>query len=55
MKFIPGKSHFEKIYNYIEQHEEIEGINVSGGDTYLLPADVLFDLRKRLLSFEHIR
>jgi lysine 2,3-aminomutase len=55
LKFIPGKSRFEKIYQYLEQHEEIEDVVVSGGDVYLLPAHVLFELGKRLLSIEHIR
>ncbi|UJR19408.1 hypothetical protein I4U23_022538 [Adineta vaga] len=54
-KFIPGKSRYEKIYNYIEQHEEIEDVVVSGGEVYLLPAHTLFELGKRLLSIEHIR
>ncbi len=26
MKFIPGKSRFEEIYNYIEKHEEVEDV-----------------------------
>ncbi|CAF0930041.1 unnamed protein product [Adineta steineri] len=54
-KFIPGKSRYEKIYDYIEKHEEIEDVVISGGDTYMLPAHTLFELGKRLLSIEHIR
>lgn len=55
IKFIPGKSRFEKVYNYIEKHDEIEDVVISGGDVYLLPAHTMFELGKRLLSIEHIR
>ena len=55
VKFIPGKSRFEKIYQYIEKHGEIEDVVVSGGDTYLLPGHVLLELGKRLLSIDHVR
>ncbi|CAF1302877.1 unnamed protein product [Rotaria sp. Silwood1] len=54
-KLIPSKSRFEKIYDYIEQHDEIEDVVISGGDTYLLPWNVLLDLGKRLLNIEHVR
>ncbi|CAF0881575.1 unnamed protein product [Rotaria sordida] len=55
VKLIPSASRFKKIYDYIEHHDGIEDVVISGGDTYLLPWDVLLDLGKRLLAIEHVR
>jgi len=55
IKFIPGKSRFDKIFEYIEEHDEIEDIVISGGDVYLLPGYLLLNLGKRLLDIEHVR
>jgi lysine 2,3-aminomutase len=43
------------MFAYIENTPTLRDIVVSGGDSYLLTPDQLYEIGKRLISIEHIR
>lgn len=53
LNFYP--QHWEKVFNYIESHPELEDIVISGGDTYNLSAEYIQKIGFRLLEIPNIR
>jgi lysine 2,3-aminomutase len=51
----PSKNRWEDMFAYIEDTPTLNDIVVSGGDSYLLTPDQLYEIGKRLISIKHIR
>ncbi|KAF2716939.1 kama family protein [Polychaeton citri CBS 116435] len=51
----PTRRRWDPMFEYIEQHPEIQDVVVSGGDAYYLTADQLRRIGDRLLSIPHIK
>jgi lysine 2,3-aminomutase len=51
----PSKQRWEDMFRYIEDTPTLNDIVVSGGDSYLLTPDQLYEIGKRLVSIPHIR
>ncbi len=51
----PNPENWEAAFQYIEQHDEIEDVVISGGDAYNLTPKYIRLIGKRLLSIPHIR
>ncbi|KAF3931356.1 hypothetical protein ABW20_dc0104819 [Dactylellina cionopaga] len=54
-RFLPTRKRWEKVFEYIEQTPSIHDIVISGGDTYYLEPEHIFEIGRRLLSIPHIR
>ena len=46
---------WERAFDYIEAHPELEDLVISGGDTYNMPAKHIRAIGERLLKIEHVR
>lgn len=53
--FGASSERWERVFDYIRQHEELEDIVVSGGDMYNLRAEQISYLGRTLLDIDHIR
>jgi lysine 2,3-aminomutase len=51
----PNPDRWQKAFEYLAEHDEVEDVVVSGGDAYLLPAKRLKHLGEQLLRIPHIR
>lgn len=51
----PSKNRWEDMFAYIEDTPTLNDIVVSGGDSYLLTPDQLYEIGRRLISIKHIR
>ncbi|KAF1851970.1 kama family protein [Cucurbitaria berberidis CBS 394.84] len=51
----PSRKRWEVIFQYIENHQDLQDIVVSGGDAYYLAPDDLKDIGERLLNIPHVR
>lgn len=51
----PTKRRWEEIFNYIENTPQLNDIVVSGGDSFYLSPEQLYDIGERLLAIPHIR
>jgi lysine 2,3-aminomutase len=51
----PSLTRWEKVFEYIQNHESIQDIVISGGDSYQLTSDQIQMMGKRLLDIPHVR
>ncbi len=51
----PVKRRWEEMFSYIENTDTLRDIIVSGGDSYMLSPDQLYEIGERLISIKHIR
>ncbi|KAF1917103.1 hypothetical protein BDU57DRAFT_557171 [Ampelomyces quisqualis] len=51
----PSRKRWETVFQYIENHPDLQDIVVSGGDAYYLQPDDLRAIGERLLSIDHIQ
>jgi lysine 2,3-aminomutase len=51
----PSRKRWEVVFDYIESHDELQDIVISGGDAYFLQPDNILEIGKRLLSIPHIK
>ncbi|KAH9474399.1 L-lysine 2,3-aminomutase [Psilocybe cubensis] len=51
----PTKRRWDEVFNYIENTPQLNDIVVSGGDSFYLSPEQLYDIGKRLLEIPHIR
>jgi len=50
-----AKGVWDETFAYIEQHPEIEDVVISGGDAFMLRADLIEHIGERLLAIPHVR
>jgi len=48
------KENLEKAFKYIEEHEEVRDVLISGGDPLVLPDENIEEILKRLRSIKHV-
>lgn len=51
----PTRQRWDDMFDYVEKTPELSDIVVSGGDSYLLTPEQLYDIGRRLISIKHIR
>ncbi|KAH9474387.1 L-lysine 2,3-aminomutase [Psilocybe cubensis] len=51
----PTKRRWDEVFNYIEKTPKLNDIVVSGGDSFYLSPEQLYDIGNRLLAIPHIR
>lgn len=50
-----SRDQLETAFDYIESHEAISEVLVTGGDPFALPDDVILGILKRIASIQHVR
>lgn len=51
----PTKRRWDEVFNYIENTPQLNDIVISGGDSYYLSPEQLYDIGERLLAIPHIK